>query len=298
MGIKNLLYVKTDTGKIADLAEKIEWKHLQGKKLALDAMNIIYSSLSVNHEKFVLTDKNGRTTKHIAIILRKVLKFKKFNIDQLWVFDSKITTPLKKKEQEKRKETRKVNVEPAQIQEVQELLDLCGIHYITTTEHVESEVYASFLLRNNYVDYIISNDMDVLISGGNVITDKIKGMKKTAKYAGFLINYKTVLDKLQITPEQFLEIGLALGTDFNEKVPRIGPASVLKKVKNGITLTDDYLKSSNYMEAKEYFQQMMNNEFMFTLKPQFHSSTKDLEKLKQFLIERDFNVSKYPIQDL
>ena len=84
-----------------------------------------------------------------------------------------------------------------------------------------------------------------------------------------------------------------MGTDFNDKVPRIGPATVLKKVKFGLTLTDEYLKSSNFMEAKSYFQQMMNNEHMFSLKPEYKSNAKDIEKLKQFLLDRDFNVSKY-----
>ena len=73
MGIKDFLNVKVDDTKIADLAEKIEWKQLTGKKIAVDAMNVIYSSMNVNHEKFILTDKNGRSTKHIAIILRKIL---------------------------------------------------------------------------------------------------------------------------------------------------------------------------------------------------------------------------------
>jgi 5'-3' exonuclease len=90
------------------------------------------------------------------------------------------------------------------------LLETLGYKYQTAPG--EAEKLACELAKQGEVDYVYSNDTDCLaLSCPAVIFDDV---------GGFLHLYRlsTVLEVLELSPEQFTDFCILLGTDFNERV--------------------------------------------------------------------------------
>ncbi len=88
--------------------EEIEFSDLQGKRLVVDSMNVIYQFLSSIRQQdgSLLTDSKGHTTSHLVGLFSRMTKLKKMGIDLAFVFDGKKPL-LKKKEVERRIELKK-----------------------------------------------------------------------------------------------------------------------------------------------------------------------------------------------
>ncbi len=294
MGVKDLMkvvYVDDEGNKkvIADTGEPIEWATLTGKRVMSDTMNEVYAAFMAGGDPLAFTDSRGRPTKHIMVILRKVMKLRKYKTTQTWIFDSPIYHELKGETQAKRRETRKFNVTTEHINEIKELLTMCGVDYLVAPDGVDGEMYGAFLLRKGYADYMFSNDVDPLLIHGAIAS---KGVKK-AKFAGILYSRDVILSATHLTVDELVSVALALGTDYNKKIPRIGPATVINRVKKGdIPWTDET------EAARKLFDECLNDEEMCSKVPSVMKGALDLDKLRAFLEERDFNVDKYNIASL
>lgn len=303
MGIKDLFKVVFDNKKmISDVVIPVKWTDLTDKFVLVDAFNIIYSSIGVGGDSFVLTDSTGRVTKHINIIIQKIAKMVQYNIGQIWIFDGE-SHELKSKEQAKRRETRRFTVSEEQINEVKHLLKLCGVTYIESPAGLEAEVLAARLTNikneNGSRKYsaVISNDTDVIVCGGILLTDRNiksksqstkgsgKGNKKLPKnIMGYVLNPVLMCKELGITQEQLLDIGLALGTDFNDKVKGVGPKTVVKKVKEG---SIEWNEES--IVARAHIKNMITRQVDDLA---VISEVGDRPELEKFLKSRDFNMDK------
>ena len=99
MGIKNFLKIVLKNKTIEEYGSSCEFEYLQGKKVAVDAFNIIYRN------RFVLNENlsyNGKITSHIKITLTQIMKLKKLGVEQMWIFDGG-RNPLKQETLERRK---------------------------------------------------------------------------------------------------------------------------------------------------------------------------------------------------
>lgn len=94
MGIKDL--VKLISGETVDI------KKYLGETITIDAMIELYrASLGMRGD---LTDKNGKPTQHLSVIVNNIIKYKTLGIGQIWVFDSSEADPMKAHEDALRKE--------------------------------------------------------------------------------------------------------------------------------------------------------------------------------------------------
>jgi len=296
MGIKNLMKVKVKNAKsdyndqtIADIGRSLDLKELADDRVCIDTSYIIYSSILAMQHVAALTDEDGRTTSHILTILNKVLNMKKQKLSQVWIFDSPKVNPLKRNELANRDKKRDASsnekvqfkMTGEHVTDVQDLLKYLGILYIVAPDGIEAEQYGALLTMGEsserYCKYMISGDTDVLLFGGNLL----KPVPRGGGFVAFEVN--DILEEMEITRDQFVKMGLALGSDFAQKTPGLGPSSVHTKARyNKIPLTDEQ------KIAYDYFMQDVE-----MTEAHMVESTYDREALLDFLVGRGFNRERY-----
>lgn len=269
MGIKQFFKIKIlnedsefNEKVIGQIGEEVPLKKFKGKRLCNDASLMIYQSILALESIQSLTDSEGKTTVHVNTIFNKIIQQAQAGIKQVWVFDSPIPNPMKRREMLKRAEKRdktsdekvsyKLNEE--HVKDIQFLLENLGIMYITAPPEVEAEQYGAYLtsgpIDERYCQYMISGDSDVLFFGGNLLrissTKSATGKTKKTVYQVFELD--EILNETNLTYNQFLKMGVSLGSDWNEKAPGIGPATAMKKYKN-IYLTPTMEEAIDYFKS-------------------------------------------------
>jgi len=90
--------------------------------------------------------------------------------------------------------------------------------------------------KNNLVDYILSEDMDILTFGSKNI------LKNFGKKNMFIINLQEILDEGNISMHQFIEICILLGCDYLDTIPSIGEKkswNLIKKYNSICNIIDE-----------------------------------------------------------
>lgn len=296
MGIKNFFKIKIDNPKskfngeiMESLGEIVQLKKFKNQRICNDASIIIYQSI-LSQEKNNLTDKSGRTTVHLNTIFNKVIQQNEAGIEQIWIFDSPIQDEKKFREIEKRKNQREkyahhdyvLNKE--HVEDIQKLFRLMGIMYIIAPPKIQAEQYGSKLCSNldgnPFCKYMLSSDSDVLFFGGNLLkittAKTTTGKSKKTVYKTFDLDF--ILNETGLSYENFIKMGVAMGTDFNEgNTQRIGPATVMKKLDN-IELTPEMIETIKYFQTDI---DMGKAEIVY--------EKYDKQGLLDFLTSRDFN---------
>lgn len=253
MGIKDFLKIVYNGKTLREYGYVCDDKYLHGKKIAVDAFNLIYRNrFATENLSF-----EGKITSHIKITLTQILKFKKLGCEQMWVFDGG-HNPLKAETQSKRT----VKITREEVADIKKLLSWAGIKYITT--ETEAEFFCAELTKKGVFDYVLSSDMDVIVRGGNIL----KAEKK---------NYLCLhSDEIGLSQEELARIAVHMGCDFAPKTKGIGPLSVIKKISTQLTerqiLAFDFLMAPTNMKILE--------------KPETKSN---LEELKKWLLELGFS---------
>ncbi|MHA1379881.1 MAG: flap endonuclease-1 [Candidatus Helarchaeota archaeon] len=282
MGITNL-------GKIIK-SKQITMKDLQRKRVAVDTNNILYQFLARIRQQdgTPLKDSQGRVTSHLSGLFFRTINLLENQVEPVYIFDGK---PMSLKQQvievrrEKREEARKewekareqgdlvaarkyaqaaISLKKDMISESKNLLDAMGIPFIQAPS--EGEAQASYLALKGDVYGSVSQDWDSLLFGtprlirNLTISGKrrIPGTDRTIETNIELVDLKEALDSLSITREQLIDIGLLIGTDFNEGVSGIGPKKGLKYIldyKNieGIIKQGKIKIDFPYQEIREIF---------------------------------------------
>lgn len=219
-------------------------------RVAVDASLMIYSSSLGTAQTDTLTDKEGNSTVHNNTILNKSKQLDTSGLEAIWVFDSPEPNELKKAAYARRAETKakaqeagkikaSFKMTSALIDDVKKQLSLSGCTYVQAPTGIEAEQYAARLTvgptYNRFCQYVISGDSDVLMFGGNMLrmVRQESASGKSAKTVYYSYDYDEVLAATGMTKEQFTRMGVALGNDFNDRIPKCGPATVMKSVKEG-----------------------------------------------------------------
>jgi len=282
MGITNL-------GKIIK-SQKILMKELSKKKVAVDANNILYQFLARIRQQdgTPLKDSQGRITSHLSGLFFRTINLLENQIEPVYIFDGKPTslkTQVIEKRREKREKAKKewkmalergdivaarkyaqaaISLKKDMIIESKKLLDAMGIPYIQAPS--EGEAQASHLALKGDVWGSVSQDWDSLLFGtprlirNLTITGKrrIPGTNRTIEINIELVKTEQALKELSITREQLIDIGILIGTDFNEGISGIGPKKALKYIlekKNieGIIKEGKIKIDFPYQEIREIF---------------------------------------------
>lgn len=253
----------TDLKDIA-VRKEIEFSDLEGKKLVVDSMNVIYQFLSSIRQQdgSLLTDTKGRPTSHLVGLFSRMTRLKKMGMLLAFVFDGK-KPELKKKEVERRVELKKqaqVEYEIAKeredivamkkyaartslltkemIEESKELLDALGFPVIQAPS--EGEAQAAFMVKQGDFYAEVSQDYDCLLFGvprliQNLTLSERKKSKNKLSYEKIkpvIADLKETLANNDLSQDQLIVLGILVGTDFNiGGIKGIGPQKGLKLIK-------------------------------------------------------------------
>ena len=235
--------------------EKISFKDLEGRTIAIDAYNTIYQFLSGIRQQDgqPLADSNGNITSHLSGILYRNSSIMDKGIKLIYVFDGERSV-YKEKTIAKRQETRKDSekkwkealesgdekearkfairsskMTPHILESSKKLLDLMGIPYIQANG--EGEAQAAYMVQKGDAWAVGSQDYDCLLFGANKI---VRNLTLTSKLGDLeFLKLSNVLKKLNLSREELINIALLVGTDFNDGVKGIGAKTSLKLLKNG-----------------------------------------------------------------
>lgn len=244
--------------------EKISYKDLHNRIIAIDAHNVLHQFLSIirGRDGSPLKDSQGRITSHMSGILYRSANMIDAKIKPVFVFDGepsllkektildrkrrKIKAEKEyqkaleegdlKKARSKAQQTSKVTDEI--IDQSIELLTALGIPHIRAPQEGESQ--ASYMVKKGDAYAVGSQDYDCLLLGTPVLVRnltssskrKLPGKNVYVKVHPKVIKLKPNLKRLGVSHKQLVDMGILIGTDFNEGIKGIGPKTSLKLIKN------------------------------------------------------------------
>lgn len=242
--------------------KEISLNDLQGKILAVDAYNAIYQFLSSIRQPdgTPLMDFKKRITSHLSGIFYRNVALILDGIKLIYVFDGEYH-PLKNRTQETRadmKEEAREKYEKAKeeedieamgkyakgfikldkeiLKESVELLDAMGIAIVYAPG--EGEMQCAHVVKKGDAWAVASQDYDALVVGATRLIQNLTLARRRKTVNGYIdispeiIEYKSVLNSLELDSDQLICLAILVGTDFNPGGVRgFGPKKALVLVK-------------------------------------------------------------------
>jgi len=323
MGVKNLKNLLNDN--VPNSFKNTNTKSLKNKKIAIDTSIILYQSITaIRGSGSDLKGPDNKSTSHIHGILIKTLNYLKNDLIPIHIFDGK-APQLKKKILNDRSKIKKdainklleleerittenlsekeldaietekikllkssVSVSYSDTREVAQIVELLGVPFIFAPEEADSQ--CAYLSRNDLVDYIASEDMDLLTFGSK------KLLKNFMKKDMYEIDLNKILSDSNFTMDQFIDLCILLGCDYTDTIYGIGPKKaweLIKKyesIENIITLEQKITKAVyklpdnfRYEESREYFKNARHVQVKST---DLELKVPKLNELKKLLIDK------------
>ena len=287
--------------------EEISLKDLEGRTVAIDAYNTIYQFLSGIRQRdgSPLMDQNGNVTSHLSGILYRTASIVDKGIKPIYVFDGdssehKAKTleqrkAIKEEAMEKWEEAKAAgNIEEARkfairtsrmspyiLESSKKLLDYMGIPYVQAKG--EGEAQGAYMVEQGDAWAVASQDYDCLLFGAPRIVRNLtlSGGLSNLEY----LELQKVLEDIDLTREQLIDVALMVGTDFNEGIHGIGAKTGLKLIRNN-SLEDILVQkgiTEVNVEPDELRDIFLNHEVNTDYKIKFKSAKKD--QLVEFMCE-------------
>lgn len=243
--------------------KKISLDDLSGRIVAIDAFNSMYQFLSIIRlrDGTPLKDANGRVTSHLSGLFYRTINLLEHGIKPVYVFDGKPPklkeSTLKAREAVKVKFTKEWHeavqrgdisvafkksvmtsrLETGMVPDAHHLLDLLGVPCIQAPS--EGEAQAAHMARQGKCFAAASQDYDSLLFGTPrlVINLTIAGKRYYPKRGTAinlipeLVELDMVLNHLEISINQLIDVAMLVGTDFNKGVQGMGPKRALQTVR-------------------------------------------------------------------
>ncbi len=254
--------------KIGDiiLRKKIDYSHLAGNVIAVDAPNIIMSLFSFSRrssgetQSQLILDRTQRPISHLYGLLYRINFYYSKKIYPIFCFDGN-DSPLKKlitkdrlrdfrfaqkwyiqaikggnKNLAKQIALSKDYMWQNIINESKQLLNALGVPFIDSPASAESQ--CAQLVKDQIAFYSISQDYDSLLFGCPRMVQnltksrrrKVQGTWKYDKIEPMEIHLKENLKKLGLTLFQLVDMAILIGTDYFKGIQGIGPKTAFKLV--------------------------------------------------------------------
>jgi 5'-3' exonuclease len=147
-----------------------------------------------------------------------------------------------------------VNISRAEIAMSKKVLELLGIPFYDSV--TEAETLCAYLCCHGKVDAVLSDDTDVLVYGTPVFATKLNLKNET-----FIeLRYSDIISNLNLQQNQFTDLCIMCGTDYNDNVPQIGSEKAFKLIQKytnleGISVNREDLDLSilNFTRVREIF---------------------------------------------
>ena len=150
-----------------------------------------------------------------------------------------------------------ISVSKEDIIEVKKLFDLLNIKYVRAKG--EADLLCSKLCTDNIVDFVISEDMDLLTSGSHYLLRDFNIYNNKATMYDLNCIFKT----LDINQEQFIELCILFGCDYLKRIAGLGPKKSFKFIKQGLSIDKiiDNIQENKYKYANEFNKDTYINDF-------------------------------------
>ena len=302
--------------------KKIEIKDLSGRWVAVDAFNTLYQFLSIIRQKdgTPLMDSSGRVTSHLSGLLYRTTNLLDEGLKVAFVFDGE--PPSFKSETLQQRSSAREKAEAAWeaarasgedgfkyaqassrlnaeiLQDARRLIEAMGLPIVQAPSEGESQ--AAHMAGRGDVYIVGSQDYDSLLFGAPRVVRNlaITGKRKLPRKNIYVdvepeeIDLEEGLDALGISRKQLVEIGILCGTDFNSGLPRVGPKTALKLIREKgdleSVLKDQNAEIENYAEIREFFlHPLVTDDYAIKM------SKPNVNKIVSFLVEeRDFDAER------
>ncbi|KAL6545654.1 Elongation of fatty acids protein 2 [Orobanche gracilis] len=252
MGIKGLTKLLADNAPKAMKEQKFE--SYFGRKIAIDASMSIYQFLIVvgRSGTDMLTNESGEVTSHLQGMFSRTIRLLEAGIKPVYVFDGK-PPDLKKQELAKRfskradatedlndaletgnKEDiekfskRTVKVTKQHNEDCKRLLRLMGVPVIEAPSEAEAQCAA--LCKTGKVYGVASEDMDSLTFGAPKFLRHLMD-PSSKKIPVMEFEVAKVLEELNLTMDQFIDLCILSGCDYCDSIRGIGGLTALKLIR-------------------------------------------------------------------
>jgi flap endonuclease-1 len=302
--------------------KKIEIKDLSGRWVAVDAFNTLYQFLSIIRQKdgTPLMDSSGRVTSHLSGLLYRTTNLLDEGLKVAFVFDGE--PPSFKSETLQQRSNIREKAEAAWeearasgedgfkyaqassrlnaeiLQDARRLIESMGLPIVQAPSEGESQ--AAHMAGRGDVYIVGSQDYDSLLFGAPRVVRNlaITGKRKLPRKNIYVdvepeeIDLEEGLAALGISRKQLVEIGILCGTDFNSGLPRVGPKTALKLIREKgdleSVLKDQNAEIENYTEIREFFlHPLVTDDYVIKM------SKPNVGKIVSFLVEeRDFDAER------
>lgn len=134
------------------------------------------------------------------------------------------------KEEINRRKRYEITITSEDINILKELFDLLGVSWIQSIGEAETDCVSLFY--DGMVDYIVSEDSDVLAYFNPNHGPDLKVITNidTTNLTFEQVSKEMVLDSLSLTSESFRDFCIMCGTDYNDNIPRVGVETSYKLI--------------------------------------------------------------------
>jgi len=185
--------------------------------------------------------------------------------------------------------TQVIHVTKKHVNDIKRLFDILNLKYFVAPD--EAEKYCTFLYKHGIVDYIVSDDTDVLTFGGEKI------LRTSIKNNIIEYDYKILLDKLKYDHKKFVDFCILAGCDYLFFVNNLAINTVFTLFKK-YDCIEDIIKLNKYNFSDNYnftdvrkifleFHYEIENDLKIDRKINFNKN-----EFKEFLEENKINNSE------
>lgn len=259
--------------------EPISFDALSGSIVAVDAHNWLYRYLTTTvrfTSSRVYTTSSGEEVANLVGIVQGLPKFFDHEITPVFVFDGAVTD-FKSDELETRREEKEAYEEqleaarergdaaeiatlesrtqrltPTIRETTRELLRLLDVPIVEAP--AEGEAQAAYMARTGSADYVGSEDYDTLLLGAPLTLRQL-----TSSGDPELMDLQATLDKHDLTREQLVDVGILMGTDFNEGLRGVGPKTAVKSIQEHGDLWSVLESRGEYIENADRVRELFLN---------------------------------------
>jgi len=131
-------------------------------------------------------------------------------------------------ERDERRYQECIGATDTQLRELMEAFDAHGIAFIIARG--EAEHCGAQLLENNEADVLVSDDSDAFAFGARVL---LRNLNRDGRDGDLIVRLERVLEAMQITRHQLIDIGILCGCDFTESngLPSVGPVGAVAAIR-------------------------------------------------------------------
>lgn len=217
-------------------------------KIYKSGIKVLGIDTSLYMHKFCHIHTEPNCENVVNYFLNQNKKFLKWNIKPYYIFDNS-SHSLKKDTIEKRKENNKIVVCKEFYISLIEAFKNNKIDYEISPVNIEAEQYASFLMKENKINALLTDDLDSLTFGCEYVITKLNSNGDCLE-----IRLTDVLKNLDINQEKFVCMCIMCGTDFNKNgMKKYGPVKSHKYVKENEISTILTFLTENVINFEEIY---------------------------------------------